>query len=142
MKFKMRNLDPDYRVMARIEKNMLRDVGLGVEDGAKALVTAIRGNWSLNSPSAVGSPPAMVTHNLDSAVKVDEKGRDEYGKFADTENTRVMFVRIDTSEGDNPMGRGNYAEVLESKLDRPFIEPAITQVAHLYGMLIKKRISL
>lgn len=142
IKFKVVNHDPHFRTMARIERDLLRDVGFGVQDGANALVTQIRANWSLHAPSAVGSPPAIVTGNLDSSVKVDPQGRDEIGKFTDRQNTAVMFVRIDTSEGSNPQGRGNYAHILEETLDRPFIDPAIEQVARMYGMIMKKRISI
>lgn len=139
---KVRNLDPDFRTMVRIEKNLMRDVGLGVEDAAQGLVTYIRGNWSLNAPSSPGSPPAIVTGNLDSSVVVDKQGRDLQGRFANAENTVVKFVRIDTSQGVDPQGRGEYAGILEEKLDRPFIEPAVQVVSQMYGAILKKRINL
>jgi hypothetical protein len=138
----LRNLEPDYRTMVSIERDLLRDVGLGVEEMANVLVSQIRGSWSLNSPSSVGSPPAIVTGNLDSSVVAEPTGRDDKGRFADKENTTVMFVRVDTSEGMIPEDRGNYAPVLEEKLERPFIEPAIEVVAPMIGAIMKRRINI
>lgn len=139
---KFRNLDPDFRTMVRIERDLLRDVSLGVEDAAQALVSQIRGNWSSSSPSSRGEPPAIVTGNLDSSVVVDEKGRDEKGRFTSPTDTVVKFVRVDTSEGDNPGDRGNYGPVLEGPLEREFIEPAIKVVAPMYGALMKRRVNI
>lgn len=140
--FKVRNLDPQFRTMARVERDLMRDVGFGVDEAAQALATYIKGSWSLNSPSSVGSPPAIVTGNLDSSVMVEKTGRDERGRFASPENTYVKFVRIDTSQGMNPGERGNYAHILEGKLDRPFIEPAIEVVGQLYGAIMKRVITI
>lgn len=139
---KFRNLDPDYRTMVKVEQDLLKNTGFAVEELAQLLVSEIRGNWSLISPSSRGSPPAMVTGNLDSSVKVEEQGRDDLGRFASTENTTVKFVRIDTSEGDNPGDRGNYAPVLEGPLEREFVQPAIDTVAPMIGAIMKKRVSI
>lgn len=140
--FKLRNLEPDFRTMVKIERDLMRDVGFGVEEMAQILVSQIRGNWSLNAPSSEGSPPAIVTGNLDSSVVAEPTGRDDKGRFADKENTTVMFVRVDTSEGIDPQDRGNYAPVLEEKLNRPFIQPAIDKVAPMVGAIMKRRINI
>lgn len=138
----LKNLDPGYRTMIKVENDLLRDLGFGVEELANLLVSEIRGNWSLNAPSSRGNPPAIVTGNLDSSVKVEEQGRDTLGRFASPENTVVKFVRVDTSEGDNPDDRGNYAPILEGALEREFIQPAIDIVAPMTGAIMKRQVKI
>lgn len=133
---KMVNKDPNWREMIRVEMNINNSSGVAVRAVADALAADIRSNWSSTSPSAVGSAPAVVTGNLDSSVQVDPQGRDTSGRFAS--EAKVMFVRVDTSMGDNPDGRGNYSVALEEQLDRPFTQPAIDRMQSMAPAIFKR----
>jgi len=108
--------------------------------GAEALRKDIRDNWSSHSPSPLHSPPAVVTGNLDSSVIVEKVGRDILGRYADRKNTSVHFVHINTEDGKNPGSRGNYAEALEKKYQRPFIEPAVERLRADFPRLAKREL--
>lgn len=126
--------------MVRVEQNIERTTAEGVNEAAHALVADIRSNWSTSAPSAKGSAPAfdltVNTGNLDSSIQVDDQNRDRSGRFS--KDAIVKFVRMDTSMGDNPNGRGNYAGILEENLDRPFIQPAIDRMQGRYESILKR----
>ena len=130
------NKDPNWRLMVRVEQNIESSTAEGVDAAANALVSDIRSNWSPSAPSQVGTAPAIVTGNLDSSIKVDDQKRDRSGRFS--KDAIVKFVRMDTSTGDNPNGRGNYGAVLEENLDRPFIQPAIDRMQGQYESILKR----
>lgn len=132
------HLKADFRSMIRIEAKAKERAAEITSNAADMLVADIKSNWSSQAPSAVGNPPAVVTGNLNSSVKVDDQGRDLKGRFAGGDDVVVRFVRVDTSEGDNPQGRGNYAHILEDKLTRPFMEPAIVRLAQLYPAMFRR----
>lgn len=135
---KLVNKDPQWRTMIRVEENIDRSTKEGVRVSAEALVADIRSNWSSSSPSAKGNAPAVVTGNLDSSVQLDEQKRDTSGRFS--ADAHVMFVRVDTSMGDNPMDRGNYAPALEDEgfLNRPFIQPAIDRMEGIFPEIMRR----
>lgn len=135
---KVINKDPSWRTMVRVTENIDRGAANGVANAADALVSDIRSNWSATSPSADGEAPAIQTGNLDSSVKVDPQMRDTSGRFSS--DAHVLFVRVDTSEGDDPQGRGNYAPALEDPnyLNRPFIQPAIDRMEGLFPEIMRR----
>jgi len=123
----------------RLEREMPQRVGAALRDAAEAFKSDIRDNWSGNSPSAWGEAPAVVTGNLDSAISVEQTGRDVLGRFSRTPDAQAWFVRVDTAKGDNPMDRGDYATVLEdpAQLNRPFIDPAVKRMEGVYPFFFK-----
>ena len=129
-----------YDSSVRLEQDMHRKAGNAVKLGAEMLAADIRENWSAKSPSPKGKPPAVVTGNLDSSVIPESVGRDVLGRFADKHNTTVHFVHINTKDGDNPGGRGNYTQVLEFELNRPFIRPAVARAQRGYKDLVKREL--
>ncbi len=133
--------DKNWRTMVAIERKLATQTREAVEATVEGIVNDIRSSWSPTSPSAVGSPPAMVTGNLDSSVKADEQGRDLQGRFAG-KDAAVMFIRVDTSEGIDPGERGNYAPILELDLDRPFIAPALERAGGQFTVNIKRFVKL
>jgi hypothetical protein len=128
----------DFRSMIRIESLAKKRSAEITTEAAEMLVADIRSNWSAQSPSSVGNPPAVVTGNLDSSVVVDAQGRDTAGRFAGGGDVTVRFVRVDTSKGSNPGDRGNYAHILEDSLNRPFMAPAIERAASQYPAMFKR----
>jgi len=114
----------------RVERELPKRVNASLKEAAEALKEDIRTHWSASAPSDYGNPPAIVTGNLDSSISVEKTGRDERGRFSAPKEAEVWFVRIDTSKGDNPMGREGYEQVLENpeQLNRPFVEPAIKRM--------------
>ncbi len=132
------HLKADFRSMIRVEAKAKKRSGEIVTQASEMLVADIRSHWSSQSPSARGNAPAIVTGNLDSSVVVDPRGRDAKGRFASGEDAVVRFVRVDTSKGDNPMGRGNYAHILEDDLGRPFMEPAIERMSKIYPDMFQR----
>jgi hypothetical protein len=126
--------------MIRVEENIDKGAANGVEMATQALVLDIRSGWSWSSPSAEGEAPAIKTGNLDSSVKIDPQKRDTSGRFS--ADAHVMFVRIDTSEGVDPQGRGNYAPALEdeSYLNRPFVQPAVDRMQEIFPEIMKRMI--
>lgn len=125
--------------MVRVTENIDAQTKAGVQAAADALVADIKSNWSATSPSTWGEAPAKDTKNLDSSIKVDEQKRDTSGRFS--ADAHVLFVRMDTSQGDNPNGRGNYAQALEDPdyiYNRPFIQPAIDRMEGLFPEIMKR----
>jgi hypothetical protein len=123
----------DLSGMDRLEARLPGRLESSVREAAEALAADIRSNWSASSPSSPGNPPAIDTGNLDSAVRAEPTGRDVLGRFARTSDAAVWFVRIATSEGDDPRNRGEYGTILEYGLNRPFVEPAVDRLAGVYS---------
>jgi hypothetical protein len=86
---------------------------------ASAIVEKIHQNWSENSPSAPGQPPAVVTGNLDRSVIIEKQGRSFGGQFASGKDASMWIIRIGAE----------YAGILEEgstqMLARPFVLPAV-----------------
>ncbi len=108
---------------------------------AEVLQAHIKDNWSKSSPSSKGTPPAVVTGNLDSAVVIETQSRTATGQFAGKKGA-VRFVVVDTRLGDNPLGRGEYGSVLEEELDRPFMQPAIEETERQLPTLAQRKIKV
>lgn len=134
-----------YRSLVRIEGKVKRGADELTAAGAEGLMNYMRSHWSA-SRQAVGSgnPPAKDTENLDSSIRMEESGRDALGRFASRENTSVRFVRINTAEGSDPQGRGNYAQALEDPeyYNLPFIAPAVEYMQHVYSEMAKRYMRL
>lgn len=128
----------DLRGLDKMERDVPPRVNAAVKGAAEALAQDIMDNWSPNSPSPEGQPPAIKTGNLDSSVKVEPTGRDEQGRFATTADAKVWFVQIKTSEGDDPQGRGEYAGIVEEKNNRPYVEPAIARVRAVFSHFFRR----
>ena len=119
-------LKKDTRRLDILEREFPNRIDASLHSAAEALVLDIRSNWSPTSPSDPGSPPAILTGNMDSAVKAESQGRDDRGRFQGPD-AKVWYVTIKTSQGENPLGRGEYAAEVDQT--RPFIEPALDRVA-------------
>jgi hypothetical protein len=123
--------DELYRNLFRFERRTLDKTGDFVRFAARWLEMDIRTNWSMKSPSDAGKAPAVDTGNLDSSVLAEPIGR-EGGRFARDVDTMAYYVRVDTSKGDNPDGRGGYSQALEEGTNRmaarPFMRPAIDRL--------------
>lgn len=137
---RFRGVDNFYRSSIRIENDLKRKGDELVNDVADVLINEIRSNWSFSAPSSPGNPPAVVTGNLDSSITKDSQGRDPLGRFATRDNVSMVFVRVDTENGSDPQGRGNYAQVLEFDMNRAFLEPAIQRVEKLFPELVRRRL--
>jgi hypothetical protein len=128
--------------MARIEKRVIDGLDTATEDTANAIVADIRSSWSAGRQAmGSGTPPAMDTGNLDSSVKVEKQGRDDLGRFAGKDAT-VRYIQVNTAEGSNPNGRGNYAMALEDAdyYNLPFIAPALERSGDLFETIIKRAV--
>lgn len=138
-----------YRSLVRIESIVEKGSDDLVREAAEMLVRDIRSSWSgTRQTIGSGNPPATKgghpdnTGNLDSSVIVETSGRDVLGRFSNADNTRVRFVRINTAEGDDPQGRGNYAQILENNYNLPFIQPAVDRLAGVYDDMAKRYMRL
>jgi HK97 gp10 family phage protein len=133
-----------YRTTYRLEK-MVQDTSAGfVRKMGEYLIQDIKEHWSPQSPSDAGDPPAKDTKNLDSSLMMETSGRDQLGRFANSDNAKYAFVRVDTSRGSNPNGRGNYAQALETGTQymsaRPFLEPALDRLSTIFSREAKMNI--
>ena len=139
----LRGTEKLYRTLIRVENTVDATTGEFLDEAADWLVNDIRSSWSSSSPSPVGAAPAVVTGNLDSSVIVDEQGRSDGGRFASKSGQKVKIVRVDTSKGDDPQGRGNYAQALEDPhyiYNRPFMRPAIKRLESEFVRMAKRKI--
>ncbi len=138
IKAQWRGVNKLYKSLIRIEKRVDETSFEFLVYVAEWLRNDIRWRWSSSSPSSIGSPPAILTGNLDSSIKVARQGRTSGGQFASTSDAKKLFIVIDTEAGDNPLGRGQYSGVLE--LDRPFMQPAVRRLEGVYSSLAKRKI--
>lgn len=134
----------NWRTMVKIEKQVADGSGQGCKDTTDQVVADIKSNWSAVAPSAYGTPPAIRTGNLDSAVKVESTGRDELGRFASNPDAKAWFIQVNTEDGDNPGERGNYAAALEDEgyLNRQFLSPALERAFGTFTTNIKNAVDL
>lgn len=127
----------DTSRLDRLERNIAGNTMDALTEAGEALKADIRSHWSIQSPSSPGNPPAVLTGNLDSSVEVDRQGRDVLGRFAG-KDALVLFVRIDTTKGDNPLGRKEYASVLEDEMNRPFVQPAVDRMSQNFPHFFRR----
>lgn len=132
-----------YSQLIRLDKNVVTSTDMFLGDAATWLASDIRGHWSAKSPSTRGSAPAKVTGNLDSSIFVETQGRAAGGRFGG-KDAFYRYIRIDTSRGDDPRGRGGYSQALEDKsyLDRPFVEPAMDRLSSIFPEMAKREIKV
>ena len=130
-------LKADFSRMDRIENSIENNVRDAAQNQAQALWEDIQGHWTVPGPSSRGQPPAILTGNLNESGRVYSQGRDVLGRFAGKDAV-VFYLRIDTNEGPNPLGRGDYATVLEEKMDREFVGPAIERVSKTTPFFYRK----
>jgi len=141
-----------YRSVYRLEKNVADSSGEFVLKMGERLVEYIRESWSKNSPSSAGNPPAIESGNLDSSIQMESTGRDASGRFANSDNLKVVFVRADTTKGTitdasgrDPNDKPNWAQSQElgqagHHLPRPFMAPALEKIALEFGREAKLNI--
>lgn len=119
-----------------IERNLMPRLGNALNDAADAFIADIRDNWSDSSPSSPNTAPAVDSGNLDSAIFKDPSGRDVLGRFTSRDNAQVVFVRVDTTQGQYYHGRGAYEDFVEegtsSMEPRPYWEPAVERAQAVY----------
>lgn len=139
IKFKERD---NYRTMARVTSRIENGVFQGASETADMVIADIQSGWSTSRQSiGSGNPPAMDTGNLDSSIRKEDQGRDALGHFDKKgDDAKAYYIHIDTEEGNNPNGRGNYAMALEDPdyYDLPFISPALERAFGVYTSNIKR----
>lgn len=131
-----------YRSLITIERKVDALSKDWLDEMGEFVVSSIRENWSANSPSDAGAPPAIDSGNLDSSLHLERVYRDMGGRFASKGAASRIHIRVNTLEGDRPNGY-NYAPALETgtyKMEaRPFMMPALERAASL-GQTIAKRV--
>jgi hypothetical protein len=135
---RVRGVDRLERALIRVERNVDRTTEEFLQFCAHWLRNDIRSNWSRQSPSSEGNPPAVKTGNLDSSVTVSKQGRGDGGRFAASGDAKRWYVVVDTSKGYRPDGRGNYEGILEEFLNRPFMKPAVARLEGKYELFAKR----
>lgn len=109
----------DLSGLDALDKQFPGRVDLATYNVANAVVEKIHKNWSENSPSAPGQPPAVVTGNLDGSVVIEKQGRSFGGQFASGKDASIWIIKIGAE----------YAGILEEgstqMLARPFVLPAV-----------------
>lgn len=132
---KWRNLEDLTKATIRLEDKVTKGAENLVNTAAQALVNDIKSSWSSSSPSAPGSPPAVVTGTLDSSVQA-ETGRDTLGRFASAGSVVTRIVRVRAGHG-ALLENGTYKMAA-----RPFMRPATERLADTYPGIAKRTIVL
>jgi hypothetical protein len=134
----------NWRLMAKVKAEVHAGADAGSREAAELLKETIREHWSASAPSSDYSPPAMRSGNLDSAVKVSDRGRDDAGRFSGA-HTAAYYVTANASDGSSYHGRGNYGPALELGTEimapRPFMAPAVDLVAAVYPAIIEGKVA-
>ena len=138
---KIKGEDKLRRSVMRVERKVIETSDDFAVAAAETLKNTIRKNWSSTSPSSKGSPPAKVTGNLDSSIFIEGQSRSAGGQFAGSKGA-YRYIVIDTSKGSEPLGRGNYSDILENELERPFLQSAIDEVMPVIAALAKQKIKV
>lgn len=125
----------DYSGMRRADRRMMGGAENATKTMAEMLKNDIRASWSGTSPSSIGSPPAVVSGDLDASITLEKAGRDDLGRFATPQNATGWLLRFGEA----------YAALLEnpvyappSSYRRPFLAPAIERGASAYPFLFKR----
>lgn len=102
----------------------------GAYEAVTGIYDYIRANWSSESPSSPGNPPAMVTGYLDQSIKVEK--RDALGRFASAGKAISWVIRVE-AEYALALEFGNDATNLKA---RPFFHPAVKAIENQLGIHI------
>lgn len=132
----------NYRTMARIEKRVMDGLETSAEEVANAIVADIRSSWSAGRQAiGSGTAPGMDTGNLDSSIRVEKQGRDEGGRFSGKDKA-ARYIHVDTTDGSDNRGRGNYAMALEDPdyYNLPFVAPALERSGDLLKIVIERNV--
>lgn len=114
----------DLSKMDKLDRMMPDIATAGAHETAKAVVAFINRNWSPNSPSPRGGPPAKVTGRLERSAQLLD--RDIQGRF--TRGKEVYGTTI--------VYRAPYAGRLEfGDLERPFLQPAVNIISSQSGAI-------
>lgn len=137
--------------IAKVEKDIIKQISHMIFDAADSLIGSITDNWSGYYPpaSSPNNPPAIRSGNLDVTVKNSlGYARDLKGRFAERGKATSVKLTIDTSRGGGEKRKQEaktnreYAYYLEEGTadmePRPFIEPAIEQVKRDFPKLAGK----
>lgn len=140
IKVSLRGKKQLFSQLVRMERNVRISSNEFTRDAAEWLKNDIQSHWSSRSPSAKGSPPAVVTGNLDSSILVEKTGRGVGGRFAGKDSI-YHYLKIDTTKGIAPSEQG-YSRVLEEGYDRMFLEPALDRLGGEIPSLAKRTIKI
>ena len=134
----------NWKLLARVKADFVGATKEATKETAELLRDTIKEHWSVSAPSSPYDPPAERTGNLDSAVRVSERGRDERGRFSSADSA-AYYVTANAQDGDNYHGRGNYGPPLELGTEimepRPFMAPAVELVSSMYPSIIEGKVS-
>ncbi len=133
----------NWRHMASVKQKWRDGSGAAALEVADALVNDIRSNWG------TGGAPNIDTGNLDSAIQVNPRGRDDSGRFTKSDSITTYFVTANAPDGDSYHGRGNYSRPLEEGWSGeqgaggpfPFMQPAIERVMVLYPSVLQRKVT-
>ncbi len=117
----------DLSRMDAYERKIDRLLEPTVSEITDAIIEDIRTSWSPESPSPVGSPPAVVTGDLDRSIQKEKQGRTAGGQFAKTGEAVTFVIKAGVP----------YSGILETYLDRPFFEPAFDRAALIFDVGFK-----
>ncbi len=110
---------------------MPRNIKTGLSEIADSIIRDVRANWTPESPSVRGQPPAVVTGRLDRSLKNTSSNRDFAGRFI----SRMGGKYYRLIEVEAP-----YSGVLENPagLNRPFLAPAVERAQDRFPGLMAK----
>jgi hypothetical protein len=132
-----------YRSCIRIERKVEEQSVEFLDEMGQFIVSTIRDNWSAQSPSNAGAPPAIDSGNLDSAITTETRGGG--GRFASKSDAQTMFIRFNTLDGSHPNGY-NYAQALEEgtyrMAARPFLQPAMERAKDIAPYIAQRTFRL
>lgn len=109
-------------------KHFRNDAGNVTQESANEIVVDIRSNWSGQSPSSPGNPPAIVTGALDASIKVKE-GRDVSGRFATSDNAISYAIVVESDYG----AAQEFGDPSKNLAARPFLRPALFRFKNKLG---------
>ena len=117
----------------RIDRILTDKLNYLIEESATWAGDRITSSWSANSPSAIGSPPAIVTGELNNNVTVNKRRDLEH------DGVTPFSINVDT----------DYAEPLETdtynppvSYNRPFFLPVIEELENVFPMKIERIVRL
>lgn len=113
-----------------IEKHIPQITNDAVKTTIEEIARGVKENWSSSSPSAPGSPPAVVTGYLDSSVQIFRK--DLAGRFSTLLNAVTWGIRVGAEYG----AALEFGNPVTGAAPRPFLRPAIKAAEDLLGQKI------
>lgn len=118
-------------VLDLLDKNAPKITDRAVREVLEKVKDTIRDNWSAESPSSPGNPPAVVTGYLDQSLKVQR--RDILGRFSTPGNTTSWSLKVNAEYG----AALEFGRPEINLAPRPFLRPAIKGVEKALGDRIK-----